>query len=202
MCNLYNTTTPVQAIRDLFGVTLGAGMNLPPLPEIYPKMDAPVVRPSGEGRELTMMRWGFPPPPSSEKKGGNRPVTNVRNLSSPFWRNWIARNRCLVPVTAFCEWTDSRPKQKVWFRLKDAEAFAFAGIWRPVQEEGGETAEVMAFLTTAPNTLVAPVHAKAMPVIVAPQDYDAWLSAPAIEAVKLARPFSPKAMEICEKPGA
>ena len=58
----------------------------------------------------------------------------------------------------------------------------------------------MAFLTTEPNTLVAPVHAKAMPVIVAPQDYESWLSAPAGEAVKLARPFPPDAMEICDKP--
>lgn len=195
MCNLYNATTPVKAIADLFGVTLGAGINLPPLTDIYPKMDAPVVRPEGGGRALTMMRWGFPPPPK-----GNRPVTNVRNLTSPFWRTWLAQNRCLVPVTAFCEWTDSRPKEKVWFRVKDADVFAFAGIWRPWADEEGEAAEVMAFLTTEPNALVAPIHAKAMPVIVAPGDYEAWLSAPAGEAVKLARPFPPDAMEICEKP--
>ena len=194
MCNLYNVTTPVQTIRDLFGVTLGAGMNLPPLAEIYPKMDAPVVRPEGEDRALRMMRWGFPPPPN-----GKRPVTNVRNLASPFWRGWLARNRCLVPVTAFCEWTDSRPKRKVWFRVKEAEAFAFAGIWRPWPEDGGGT-EAMAFLTTEPNVLVGPVHAKAMPVILAPEDFEAWLMAPATEAVRLARPYPAEAMEICEVP--
>jgi putative SOS response-associated peptidase YedK len=36
-------------------------------------------------RELVSMRWGFPPPP----KVGTRPVTNVRNVKSPFWRQWL-----------------------------------------------------------------------------------------------------------------
>src|SRR5262245_10327971 len=35
------------------------------------------------------------------------PVTNVRNLKSPYWRGWLkAEWRCLVPATSFCEWTD------------------------------------------------------------------------------------------------
>lgn len=43
------------------------------------------------------------PPPVA----GARPVTNVRNLTSPFWRSALTTpaNRCLVPVTAFAEWT-------------------------------------------------------------------------------------------------
>jgi putative SOS response-associated peptidase YedK len=44
--------------RDLMG-------NFPGLPAIYPDTMAPVVRTASDGeRELTMMRWGFPPPPS------------------------------------------------------------------------------------------------------------------------------------------
>ena len=46
---------------------------------------APVVHVTRNGeRELTMMRWGMPPPANL----GTRPVTNVRNLNSPYRRGW------------------------------------------------------------------------------------------------------------------
>jgi putative SOS response-associated peptidase YedK len=92
-------------------------------------MSAPIVRTAPDGeRELTMMRWGFQPPPNL----GTVPVTNVRNLKSPYWRGWLkAEWRCLVPATSFCEWTDSRPKVTHWFAIDESRPlFAFAGIWR------------------------------------------------------------------------
>ena len=59
-------------------------------------------------------------------------MTNVRNLTSPFWRAALTdpANRCLVPVTAFAEWTvEPDPltgrKRKVWFEVIDAEMFVF-----------------------------------------------------------------------------
>jgi putative SOS response-associated peptidase YedK len=46
------------------------------------------------------------------------------------------------------------------------------------------------FLTTAPNDVVKPVHAKAMPAIqTTPEECDAWLSAEPAEALKLQRPL-------------
>ena len=92
---------------------------------------APVVRRRDGGRELSMMRWGFPPPP----KVGTQPVTNVRNVASPYWRPWLKPEfRCLVPVSAFREYADTKPKKSpVWFALDDERPlFAFAGIWRPL----------------------------------------------------------------------
>ena len=92
-------------------------------------MMAPIVRTARDReRELRMMRWGFPPPPNL----GTAPVTNVRNLKSPYWRGWLkAEWRCLVPATSFCEWTDSRPKVTHWFALDESRPlFTFAGIWR------------------------------------------------------------------------
>jgi putative SOS response-associated peptidase YedK len=51
--------------------------NLPPMPGVFPDYPAPVVRNAGADRELTMMRWGMPPP-----RTGGPPVTNIRNTSS------------------------------------------------------------------------------------------------------------------------
>lgn len=127
---------------------------------------APVVHVARDGeRELSMMRWGFPPPPNL----GSVPVTNVRNLESSYWRGWLkAEWRCLVPATSFCEWTDSRPKVTHWFALNESRSlFAFAGMWRPwIGERKGEAGEhkLFAFLTTESNETVRPIHAKAMPV--------------------------------------
>jgi putative SOS response-associated peptidase YedK len=98
-----------RVMRDLTG-------NLPSLPAVFPDTLAPVVRTARDGeRELSLMRWGFPPPPNL----GNAPVTNVRNLKSSYWRGWLkAEWRCLVPATSFCEWTDSRPKVTHWFVIR------------------------------------------------------------------------------------
>jgi putative SOS response-associated peptidase YedK len=43
-----------KAMRDTTG-------NLPPLPGIFPDQLVPVVRNMESERELTLMRWGFPP---------------------------------------------------------------------------------------------------------------------------------------------
>jgi len=171
-------------MRDLAG-------NLAPLPGIYPDTLAPIVRTAADGvRELAMLRWGFPPPPSV----GTRPVTNVRNVKSAFWRPWLRPGqRCLVPVSSFCEWTDSRPKVTHWFALSDERPlFWFAGIWRPwTGERKGEEREhqLFAFLTTAANDTVRPIHAKAMPVILTSEaECETWLTGPVEDALALQLP--------------
>jgi hypothetical protein len=81
MCNLYSITTNQAAIIALFRVINRYVGNLPPMPGVFPDYPAPVVRNAGAERELTMMRWGMPPPPRT----GGPPVTNIRNTASPHW---------------------------------------------------------------------------------------------------------------------
>ena len=88
MCNLYSITTNQAAIIALFRVVNRYVGNLAPMPGVFPDYPAPVIRNTDTGRELSMMRWGMPPPP----KFGGMPVTNIRNTSSPHWRE---ERRCL-----------------------------------------------------------------------------------------------------------
>jgi len=191
MCNLYSMTRNRDAIRHLFRVDVDHTANQPPLPAIFPDQFAPVVRIGHDGtRVMETMRWGFPPPPNL----GTRPVTNVRNTASPYWRGWLKPEfRCLVPATSFCEYTNSQPKIPHWFALNgEREPFAFAGIWRPwTGTRKGETGEhlLFAFLTTAPNDVVRPVHSKAMPVILIGNACDIWLEADTATALKLQQPW-------------
>jgi len=198
MCNLYAMTAPVSEMRKLFGPFEGEQTNLPLFEEIYPGKPAPVLRQSDNGLKLETMTWGFPGPAAAK----GRPVTNVRNLTSPFWRSALDRpdRRCIVPVTRFCEWTaDPDPvtkrKAKVWFGMHEAhpELFAFAGLWRP-----GEGGPFFAFLTCDANATVGAVHPKAMPVMLRPGDAKAWLEGDRESACALALPFADADMKRLE----
>jgi putative SOS response-associated peptidase YedK len=201
MCNLYSMTATVAEIRRLFGPFEGDRANLPAYHEIYPGRVAPVLR-RGDAGTLTLdtMTWGFPGPAAAN----GRPVTNVRNLASPFWRSALDNpdRRCIVPVTRFCEWTaDPDPvtkrKAKVWFGMHERHdpLFAFAGIWRP-----GEGGPFMAFLTCDSNETVGAVHPKAMPVMLTAASAIDWLAHPREQACALAVPFPDTDMRRIETP--
>lgn len=199
MCNLYSVSRSQDEIRRLFEIASDRTGNLPPLPGIFPDQMAPVIRQTGDGRELTMMRWGLPGP----KFAGEKPVTNVRNVASPHWRPWLGpAHRCLVPVTAFSEYADTKPrKTPVWLALDESRPlFAFAGIWRAwtgvrgTKAENPDSAEaehlVFAFLTCPANGVVGPVHPKAMPVLLTTaEEWRTWLDAPREVALELQRPL-------------
>jgi putative SOS response-associated peptidase YedK len=198
MCNLYTMTATVDEMRRVFGPFAGDTANLPPFDEIYPGKPAPVLRREGGGLTLEMMRWGFPGPTAAK----GRPVTNVRNLASPFWRSAISapERRCIVPVTRFCEWTgEVGSKRKVWFGMKqDSDPlFAFAGIWRPGAKDDGDS-PFMAFLTCDANETVGAVHPKAMPVMLRPGDIGRWLDSETEQACALAVPFEDADMRVID----
>jgi putative SOS response-associated peptidase YedK len=148
------------------------------------------------------------PSPVFALKGRNSDpgVTNVRNVSSPHRRRWLGvESRCVVPFTSFSK-NEALPdgsRPPVWFAFDESRPLAlFAGIWarwksvRKVKE--GETEnDIFAFLTTAPNPVVAPIHPKAMPVILTkPEEIEAWMTAPAKEALELQKPLHDDALRI------
>ncbi|MEJ0059158.1 MAG: SOS response-associated peptidase family protein [Terricaulis sp.] len=197
MCNYYrNDIRKAGRERHYYGFDEFSETPL----EIYPDVLAPIIRIRGEAPIWQAMRWGFPSP-----EAGKRPVTNVRNLTSPYWRGWLAPQwRCLVPFTAFGEWTDATPTRQAMFALPGEPMAMFAGIWRPwTGRRGPARAPVdgehllFGILTCAPNAVVAQIHAKAMPVILASAaDQDAWLSAPLAAVPSLAQPLPDDQLEL------
>lgn len=197
MCNLYSITKSQAAIIAFTRAMRDTTGNLPPLPGIFPDYMAPIVRNAPDGvRELTMARWGMPGPPAF----GGAPVTNIRHTKSPHWRGWLKpANRCVVPWTSFCEYADTKPKKTpTWFAFDETRPLAvFAGIWTTWHGKRGTKAspvegehQLFGFLTTEANDVVGAIHPKAMPVILTtPAEIDTWMTAPAVEALKLQRPL-------------
>ena len=166
---------------------------------VYPDGVAFVARRDETGAVVPdVMRWGFPP------VQGRMVITNVRNIKSGFWKGWLKPEwRCLVPVSRFYEPKPNAGREEVAFERVDGEDFYFAGIWRPwTGLRGTRKAPVagehklFAFLTTEPNAVVAPIHPKAMPVLLEPDQCEAWLAG--ADAAELQKPAADDMIRIVE----
>jgi putative SOS response-associated peptidase YedK len=116
-----------------------------------------------------------------------------------------------VPFTSFSE-IDTRAgsprNHPIWFALGPDRPLAFfAGLhteWTSVRKlkEGEVTADLFGFLTCPPNAEVAPIHPKAMPVILTrPEEWRRWLTAPTTEALQLQRPLPDGMLQIVAEGG-
>ncbi|RUZ99983.1 SOS response-associated peptidase family protein [Mesorhizobium sp. M7A.F.Ca.US.001.02.1.1] len=138
-------------------------LDLPQADDIRISDPAPIMRAAGDTIELTRMTFAFPP---SGSKGG--PVFNFRSEGRQFGNS----NRCLIPASAFFEFTGTKyPKAKHRFTLIGASFMAIAGLWRDGE---GNKPPTFAMLTTEPGPDVAPIHNRQI-VVLRPEDWAAWI---------------------------
>lgn len=189
MCNLYSIRATRAEVTAYFQTNDEWRRDVEMTKDyVAPGKPGLVVREEVGARVLDTMLWGFP--------FQGKPVTNVRNYGSPFWRSALndPARRCLVPVTRFQEWSvepdpETGKKRPHWFSLPSRPIFAFAGIWRPT-----EGTPVFSFLTCgydgdAAAHTVGAIHPKAIPVILHEEDFERWLHAELEDALGLACAF-------------
>ena len=130
MCGRYALTIAVPelaAALDARGdVSFGPHYN------IAPTVAVPVLHRGGDGRLLSLMRWGLVP---SWSKGpdGRYAMHNARIegiAGKPAYRGPVRRQRCLIPASGWYEWQKVDGRKQPWFIARDDGApLLFAGLW-------------------------------------------------------------------------
>lgn len=172
----------------------GNQFNVAPTDEV-----AAVVEHHGE-RVVDAFRWGLVPFYATTSKGAAR-LINARAETAettPAFRTAFERHRCIVPADAFYEWRRHRDpatgrvvrSEPFAIRREDGDLLALAGLWSSWRDPASAARlYTCTILTTDPNELVARLHSR-MPVVLDPNDWDAWLgeSTPRAEIRVMLRP--------------
>jgi putative SOS response-associated peptidase YedK len=183
MCGRYSLHANPEVVALQFG--LARPPEFKPSYNVCPGSEILVVRSDREGSRVARQhRWGLVPHWAKDPAIGNK-LANARGESlveRPAFRDAFRQWRCLVPASGFYEWQTIAGQKHPWYlRPKDAALFGLAGIassWKGTRS--------VSLITTAPNVLMEPIHDR-MPVIVAPEDYAAWLDPAAQEVGELMR---------------
>jgi putative SOS response-associated peptidase YedK len=185
MCNAYEQhVTEAQYRRAIEALELS-----PPPPEALATSgeirigdQGPVLRAAGNGVELVLMRFGWPPP---RPKAG--PVFNFKSDQ----RSFADSRRCVIVLSGFFEFTGTKyPKAKHRFSLKGSPVMGIAGLWS--EDDAGALSFTM--LTTAPGADIQPFHDRQVCVL-APGDWAHWLFLTKPEA-ELLKPLPAGTLEV------
>jgi len=188
MCGRARLSSDVSEIKLVFSIPPDRPPpNFPPSWNVAPTDSLPVVRydRKAEQRSLDLLRWGLIPYWAKDIKVGfaniNAKAEGIE--TRPAFRQAFERRRCLVPVDNFYEWKKTGTgKQPYAIALADRGIMALAGLWENWKSPAGEWVRSFAIVTTEPNELCAQLHNR-MPVVLAPEAWQAWLGEePANEA--------------------
>jgi putative SOS response-associated peptidase YedK len=178
MCGRIDVHTPPEMIAQQFEAMLSDGAAaFAPRYNLPPSLPVLLVRHTPAGRELAAPLWGFVPAWAKDDKGP-RPI-NARAetvAEKPMFKDAYRQRRGLIVVDGFFEWHREGGRKVPWyFSMAGRQPFAFGAIWSVWESKDGNSIESCAILTTSANALMAPVHDR-MPVIIAADAYDEWLS--------------------------
>jgi putative SOS response-associated peptidase YedK len=157
----------VEVLKQLFDLT-SVPDALPDRYNLAPTDPIPVIR---YPRQLELLRWGLEMP-NSRMAGIN---ARVESLSKPIYREKLRDMRCLIVTNGFYEWRAvGGKKQPYVIAREDGAPMVMAGIY---DSSGG-----CAILTAPSQGVVATVHDR-MPVILAPNAFEAWID-PSVQDVR------------------
>ena len=181
MCGRYLLYTSTDTLARAFGLDPADRPNLEPRYNIAPTQDVTIVRAEAGRHRLDRARWGLVPSWAKDVGIGAK-LINARSetvAEKPAFRRAFAARRCLVPADGFYEWTTEGKAKQPWLIAPVVEGpIAFAGLFEDWRAPEGETVRSCTILTTDANADIAHLHHR-MPVILAADAYDRWLTAPA-----------------------
>src|SRR5258708_36373423 len=98
------------------------------------------------------------------------------NRGAPFFREPFKKKRCLIPISGYYEWEDTRGGKQPHYFTAATGLLTVAGLWDEWKNrDTGERIKSCAMIITEPNEFVAEGHDR-MPVLLQPDQFDHWLS--------------------------
>ena len=186
MCGRYATTRSSVDLAALFEAVDETGAALAADYNVAPTDPVPIVAAACGGRALRVARWGLVPHWARDARVGVRMI-NARAetlISSNAFGPSFRSRRCLVPADGWYEWRPGETGKQAYFMTpRDGALLAFAGLWA-VSPTGLVTCSIV---TATAIGHLASVHDR-MPLIVTPDRWAEWLSAPADPASLLIVP--------------
>lgn len=175
MCGRFTRGASIDVIADEFGVA-EIFTELQPSFNIAPTQNLVSVVNDGQ-KKLVTMRWGLVPSWAKDLSLGSKMI-NARAdtlTEKASFKNLIRKRRCLIVADGFYEWkAEGKEKTPYYIQLKSRQLFAFAGLydlWSSPQDGELTTCTI---ITTDANDFMQPIHHR-MPVILSPEERDAWL---------------------------
>jgi putative SOS response-associated peptidase YedK len=165
--------------------------------DVRPTQPVPIVVAE---HTLEVAKWGLVPSWSHDAKV-DYSTFNARAEgidTKPAFRRPLVAKRCLIPASAFFEWTGARGhKTKYRIARRDGDMLGFAGLYDTWRSRDGHELKTCTIITTTPNAVMAPIHTR-MPVILLPDQEEAWLD-PAMteppEILSYLRPYPDELLE-------
>jgi putative SOS response-associated peptidase YedK len=175
MCGRFYLDVLADEMIELFG--LSSAPKLSAQYNIAPSQDIPAIKSIAGKRELVLLHWGLIPSWAKDKKFAYRTI-NARAESvetKPSFRAAFRHRRCLIPASGFYEWKAiPQGKQPYCITCVDKKPFAFAGLYEHWEGIDGEKIDSCTIIVTEAKGEIATIHDR-MPVILTPDNYDAWL---------------------------
>jgi len=142
-----------------------------------PTHDVLICSAPGGERRLEQMRWGFIPPWAKEPLKFSTINAKCETLEEkPTWKGALDKQRGVIPVGGFYEWRREKGnKQAFAIMRKDGKPMLLAGLWAYNDKIDPKGVRTFTIVTCPANAAMGAVHDR-MPVILAEEDLDVWLS--------------------------
>lgn len=156
---------------------------IPRTGEVFPSNHAFVITGKDGMVAPRSLQWGFP------RSDGKGLIINARTetaLTKPLFARSLRSRPLAIPVSGFYEWKSvpgQKKKDKFLFRGPD-ELLWLAGFWNIFPENEAR----FTILTTEANASIQPWHDR-MPVLLAPDHLDEWLSGKNLLPTLKEKPF-------------
>ena len=151
MCGRYALHANPEVVALQFG--LHGAPEFAPRYNIAPASEVLLVR----AGKAALAHWGL-----RRKFSNLRAETLAQKFPGPY-----RTGRALVPASGFYEWQSTAGrKQPYYFLPRDGALLALAAVWEN---------DSFSLITTEPNATLRTIHDR-MPVIIARDDYAAWLA--------------------------